>query len=136
MTEQCGLFFSIDDAPRFGMALCTKETLAETIRKELWGGDLSDDDHKTIARWVEDLTETESIHFEDGWLALHVGIEAIAAELMRRCVEQYQEAGHADVECHKELVRREQAEARFNRLSEALRDALGDKGPEIAAKAA
>lgn len=136
MTEHCALFFATDCAPRFGMELCTKESLAETIRKNLWGSNLSDDDHATIKEWSDALIEEGKIDFEDGWLGLFVGIEAITAELMRRCVEQYEETQYECRGAAEYGAAKVRAEERYNRLRDALRDALGDKGPEVAAKAA
>jgi hypothetical protein len=136
MTEKLMLLFSIDDAPRFGMALCEKDGLAEVIKENCWGSNLSDEDQATVADWAEQLLEAGHIDFEDGWLKLCVGTEAIAAELMRRVVEQYKETQfecNGAAEADKRALT---AEAKLEQLQIALRLALGDKGPQIAAQAA
>lgn len=136
MTEKVALLFAIDDAPKFGMVLCEKDDLAAAIQKNCWGSNLSDEDLATIVDWTEQLHKTGFIDFEDGWLKLCVGTEAIAAELMRRVVEQYGEtqyecSGAADANAEAAV-----AKAKLAELQNALRSALGDKGPEIAAKVA
>ncbi len=136
MTEKLMLLFSIDDAPRFGMALCEKDGVAEAIKENCWGADPSDDDLETIMDWTEQLFSKGSIDFEDGWMTLSVGTEAIAAELMRRVAEQYAETQYECVGAAEAIARAAKAEAKLERLQSALRLALGDKGPEITALAA
>lgn len=136
MTEKVALLFAIDDAPKFGMVLCEKDELAEAIKTNCWGSNLSEEDQATIADWAEQLLEKGFMDFEDGWLKLCVGTEAIAAELMRRVVEQY---GETQYECNGAAeagARAVRAEAKLSELQKSLRDALGDKGPEIASAAA
>lgn len=133
--DTIAFFYSTDDQPKFAYVLCNESTLSETILKTLYH-DPSEDDRAEAVSHAVHLMENLGMDFEDGWIAVRIGMKDVAEFLMEKVKEQASEAAWSDGERYKELQRRQKAEDRFNALRGALVDALGDKGPEIAAKAA
>lgn len=135
--DTMALFYSTDDKPKFGYTLCNEQTLTETVAKHMFPGGNLDAEHRAeVASIAEELLEKLGTDFEDGWLALRVGMNDVAEFLMEKVTEQAAEAAWADDERGKEWARRYAAEQRFNALKTALIDALGPKAPEVAAAAA
>jgi hypothetical protein len=133
--DTMAFFFSTDDKPKFGYALCNESTLTETILKQLYYQPT--DEHRTeAASLAAELLENLGTDFEDGWIALRVGMKDVTEFFMEKVTQERDEAEWADGERYKELVRRQEAERRYAELRDALADALGVKGPDIAAKAA
>lgn len=129
------LFFSQDTDPKFGIELCSAASLYKAVQKVMFCRD-AEDDREEIERYVEALKEDGKIDFEDGWLALTIGMQATTAFIMEKATDAFAEMRYEDQLRFEESERREAAEARYAALQSALIEALGDKASDIAAKAA
>jgi hypothetical protein len=133
--DTMALFYSTDDKPKFGYVLCNESTLTETITKTLYH-EPSDEHLQEAAILGATLLEDQGMDFEDGWIALRVGLKDVAEFLMEKVSQAKDDEAWSEKERFEEHVRRREAEKRYAELRDALAGALGDKGPEIAAKAA
>jgi hypothetical protein len=131
------VFFSMDAEPRWYVKLCNDATLFDTVHAGMWMNAEPTEQSRTETDGVlEDLRETGNVDFEDGWIQMRVGMAAVVEWLTGKAKEAADEASYEDKRRFEEMKRREEAEGRYELLRQALVDALGDRGPEIAAKAA
>lgn len=131
------VFFSMDADPRWYVKLCNDATLFETVHAGIWMTDVRNEQSQVETTGiVEGLRENGAVDFEDGWVQMRVGTAAIVEWLTAKVTEACNEERYADQQRFEELKRREAAEERYDLLRQALADALGPRGPEIAAKAA
>src|SRR5581483_6771344 len=80
------LFYSIDAEPKFAVTLCRDSTLFDAVRGTIFpvDGDLSQEQHDEITGHVRELRASGGVDFEDGWLALRVGMADVVAFLMEK----------------------------------------------------
>jgi hypothetical protein len=131
------VFFSMDAEPRWYVKLCNDAMLFDTVHAGMWMNEEPTEQSRTETDGVlEDLRETGNVDFEDGWIQMRVGMAAVVEWLTAKAKEATDEATYEDKRRFEEMKRREEAECRYELLRQALVDALGGHGPEIAAKAA
>lgn len=130
------LFAKIDADPGFSIKLCNEASLFQSVQESLFWGPINSEQLIEVAETVDKLKEGGDIAFEDGWMSLRIGMNAVTAFLMQKIKEAKEEERYADEQRYKELVARGQAEGRFRSLQHALIDAIGDKVLELAANTA
>jgi hypothetical protein len=133
--HSAALFFSIDSDPGFGIKLCNDATLRLAVHEVLYGNRAPDADTRPDVAETVELREDGDVVFEEGWLKLRLGMKAVTDLLMDMVVEIKLDEHFADKRRFEECKRREEAETKYALLRQALVDALGDKKPEIAARA-
>src|SRR5580704_2168684 len=130
------IFYKIDVDPGFAMSLCSDVSLFNAVHRSMYGNNPPDPESRAeVVDIIEKLREGGSVGdvgFEDGWISLRVGMAEVTAFLMEKLGEAKQEERWADKQRYEELKAKEAAETRYALLSQALVEALGDKGPEIA----
>ena len=129
------VFWSIDVDPGFAMSLCSDASLFDTVHRALFGEPTAETRTEALGT-VEALREHGGVDFEDGWIVLKTGMLDVTAFLMEKVAANKAEERWADQQRFEEMKRRAVAESAYGLLREALRDALGDKAAEIAAKVA
>lgn len=116
---------------RFGVELCTKETLRETVKKHLYPDGIPDGDAEIFAGVMEEIDEKGGCDFEDGWIAVKDGAAAIVEFMIYQLRECKAEENYAHNERAKEGALRAAAEAKYKALQNALLVALGPNAPDV-----
>jgi hypothetical protein len=134
------IFYKIDVDPGFAMSLCSDASLFNAVHRSMYGNNAPDSESRAeVVGIIEKLREggnVGDVGFEDGWISLRIGMADVTAFLMEKLGEAKQEERWADKQRYEELKAKEATKEKYALLRQALVDALGDKGPEIAAKAA
>lgn len=130
------VFFSMDVDPGFYVKLCNEGSLLSTVLNGLFMREPDEEGKAEAKRVADELRESGSVDFEDGWIALRVGMAEVTAFLMEKIGAAKQDERWSDQERYKELKAREAAETRFVALRAALLDALGGDAPKVVAAAA
>lgn len=134
--HSAAVFFSIDSDPGFGIRLCNDATLFSAVHQTVFNKAPDDESRDEVVDIVEALRATGGFDFEDGWIALRIGMAAVTEFLMEKVVEFKLDEHFADKRRFEELKKREAAEERYALLRQALVDALGEKAMAIAEQAA
>ena len=126
--------------PGFAMSLCSDASLFNAVHRSIYGNNPPDAESRAeVVGVVEKLREggnVGDVGFEDGWISLRAGMAEVTAFLMEKLAEVKQEERWADKQRYDELKAKEAAQTKYELLRQALVEALGDNGPEIAARAA
>lgn len=132
------VFASIDVDPGFAMHLCSDASLFDTVHRAMFVFDSepTTETRAEVIGMVETLRNAGAIEFEDGWIVLKRGMLEVTAFLMEKVAAAKAEERWADRQRYEEMKRREAAETAYAALRQALRDALGEKAAEIAARVA
>jgi hypothetical protein len=117
---------------KFGVELCTRSTLRETVKKHLYPDGIPDGDAEIFAGVMEEIDEKGSCDFEDGWIVVKDGAAAIIEFLIDQLRECKAEERFEGERAYKEMQRREAAEAKYKTLQQALLVALGPNAPDVA----
>jgi hypothetical protein len=134
------IFYKIDVDPGFAMSLCSDVSLFNAVHRSMYGSNPPDPESRAeVVGVVEKLREggnVGDVGFEDGWISLRVGMAEVTAFLMEKLGEAKQEERWADKQRYDMMKAREEVQTKYALLCQALVEALGDKGPEIAKAAA
>jgi len=130
------VFWKVDVDPGFAMSLCSDVSLFDAVSLAMFMPPLDPGNRAEVQDIVDQLREGGDVNFEDAWISLRTGMAAVTAFLMAKTIEAKEEERWADRQRFEELKRREEAETRHALLRQALVEALGDKGPELAKAAA
>ena len=129
------VFASIDDKPGFEMLPCTEATLWAAVRKAMFccedGDPISDQHRSEIDGAVEALQQDGHISFEDGWLALRIGLAQVGTFAIHKARDIAEDRDFEDGRRYKQHLRAEAAEERYRLLREALIDALGPQADSL-----
>lgn len=128
--------FSMDLDPGFHVKLCNEASLSDTVHGGMFMREQDAQSKAETAEIVKQLRESGSVNFEDGWIKLCVGMADVVAFLVEKAGEAKQEERYADEQRFKEMKSREEWQTRYETLRATLAEALGSRGPEIAAKVA
>jgi hypothetical protein len=120
---------------KFGIELCTKATLRETIRKHLYPDGIGDDP-EIFNGVMEEIEDKGACDFEDGWIRVENGTAAIIEFLLAQLRECKAEERFECERAADAFKQRDAAQAKYKALQGALLTALGPSAPDIATKAA
>lgn len=127
------VIFSTDADPGFQVKLCNEASLFETVHGGMFMRGADEQSRQETVGIVATLRESGSVDFEDGWIKLCVGMADVVALLVEKASEAKQEQRYADQQRFNELKEREEWQIKYEVLRAVLVEALGPRGPEIAA---
>lgn len=132
--EQPMVLFAKDDSDvGFYAVPCTQKTLQQSVLAATFGPlhsqfpAYSDEMVQEVAAYVVDLSAQGGLNFEDGWLALRIGVAAVLEFLMEKLKEARAGEKFEDKLRYQEVLRADAAELRYTALRNVLRLALGDQ---------
>lgn len=119
------LFYSMDADPQVGVRLCTADRLIEAIASTMFSLEPDAKQWTECAALAVDLREKGEVQFEDGWLKLCIGLQAVTDFAMSKVKAAKADERHADRQRFNEMRRGDEAELRYAMLCCALKGALG-----------
>lgn len=122
------VFSSIDVDPGFDMKLCNDASLFDAVHLATFIGAPTDETRAEVEGIVDLLRADGDVHYADGWISLRLGMAAVATFLLAKLEEARRDERWADEQRFEELKLKQAAEARYDRLRQALREALGGDG--------
>ena len=127
------LFAKSDAEPGFYAVHCRRETLFDAVKEALHGPNAKDSQEirDEVETCIDTLLERGDDNFEDGWLSLRIGYTDSVAFAIQKAADARADEKWSDGERYKQHLRAEDARDRYEKLREALIDALGPQADTL-----